>query len=284
MWGKSAAVTAVAVLGLTGCNTDPMWEPEQSVDAPTVRIDRPGGVDVPDIQIAGAREVDLVESVLEYRALYHRSLTALRDYYRDHGYESKRVWAVNELKDVGRIKPYRYILSGEIPSDRLAPRDSIAEADALLERGRALMTEGGHELPILYRKNKMRQALATFRELIETYPSSDKIDDAAYFCGEIHKEYFSGDDLIAVRWFERAFTWNPETTHPARFRAAAVYDLRLHDRDRALELYRQVLDHETFNKSNVSFAVRRIEQLTSELEPTEVREPVKSAAFDGDDE
>ena len=41
-----------------------------------------------------------------------------------------------------------------------------------------------------------------------------------------------------------------------------TYDFRLHDRARALELYRQVLDAETGNKSNVSFAVTRIDQLT----------------------
>ena len=103
---------------------------------------------------------------------------------------------------------------------------------------------------------------AEFRQMIKQYPSSDKIDDAAFFCGEIHKEYLPGQELIAVRWYERAFEWNSETPHPARFQAAMVYDYRLHDRDRALELYHATLESEADDASNVRFATRRIRELT----------------------
>ncbi len=262
MRGIMAVILGCGCVAANGCNTDPIWEPHQSAEAPTTRIDRPQGIDLPDIRIADAREVDLVEQMMEYRALYHRTLKGLHAYYRERGYESKRVWAAQELSQVKRITPFRYILSGEIPSDTLVPRDSIPEADALFQRGRTLMEEGGHSLPALYRRNKMREALAVFRELIEQFPASDKIDDAAFFSGEIHKEYFKGHERLAVRWYERAFIWDSATPYPARFQAAAVYDLRLHDRDRALELYRAVLDREASNRSNVSFAVRRIDQLT----------------------
>jgi hypothetical protein len=47
-----------------------------------------------------------------------------------------------------------------------------------------------------------------------------------------------------------------------------VYDYRLHDRDRALELYQQVLTQETGDANNVNFAVRRIAALTEEAAPT----------------
>ncbi len=257
----------VAWMGCAGCNTDPMWEPSQRARGPLGSIDRPDGVGLPDIRIADAHEVDMVEQVLTHRAMYHRSLQALHDYYQQHGYESKRTWTLNELADVKRIRPYRYILDAEIPSSDLQPRDSIAEADAMFERGLVLLKEGGHNLPFVYREGRLREALATFRELIERYPSSDKIDDAAFYCGEIHKEYFKGEEPLAIRWYERAFTWNPQIQLPARFQAAVVYDYRLHDRDRALELYQDVRRVETFNQSNVIFAVARIEQLTSDRLP-----------------
>lgn len=256
-------LAAAVVFGiLTGCNTTAVWKPRQDVQGPTTKIDHPEGIDVPDIVITDAQEVDLVEQLLMYRANYHRSLQALHDYYRERGFETKRIWASHELADANRIKPFRYLLSAEIPSDRLVPRDSIPQADQLYERGLALLNEGGHGIPVFYRDDKMRQALSVFRQLIEKYPSSDKIDDTAFFCGEIHKEYFKGEDRIAVRWYERAFTWDPQTPHPARFQAAVVYDYRLHDRDRALELYHDVLTREKSNKSNLAFATRRIEQLT----------------------
>ncbi len=263
---QTANAALISILIVAGCNTDPAWEPDQRAEGPTTRIDRPEGIDLPDLQIADAREVDMVERVLMHRAMYHRSLAALREYYRETGYETKRIWAANELRDVSRIKPYRYIVAGEIPGNTLRPIESISAADDLFARGETLMLEGGHSVPGLFRKQKMREALTLFKELIESYPTSDKIDDAAFFCGEIHKEYFKGDEEIAVRWYERAFTWNPDIQRPARFQAAAVYDLRLHDRDRALELYRGVVEHENFNRSNVSFALHRIDQLTWEKE------------------
>jgi len=261
---RALAVALFVLWGMAACNTDPVWEPRQKAEGPTTSLSNPEGVDVPDIQIADSREVDLVEQVLEYRALYHQSLKALQEFYRRGGDHTKGVWVASELADVERIKPFRYILAAEIPPEKLTPRDQIAEADALYERGLALLDEGGRRTPLLYRESKMRQSLAAFRELIEKYPSSDKIDDAAFFCGEIHKEYFKGEEPIAVKWYERAFTWDPETPHPARFQAAVIYDYRLHDRDRALELYQQVIQVETGDRTNVNFSVRRIGELTED--------------------
>jgi len=272
-----AAVVMVALCA-SACNTDPLFESRQRPEAPVVKIDEPEGIHLPDITIVDAGEVDLVEQVLTHRALYHQSLQNLRDFYRDHGYEAKRQRADRELAGLNRITPYRYIVSAEIPSDRLDPTSSIADADALYERGLELLKEGGHSLPIVFREQKMREALAAFRELIETYPTSDKIDDAAFYSGEIHKEYLQ-DDRLAVIWYERAYEWDPQTPHPARFQAAVVYDLRMHDRQRALQLYQDVLRFETAEKSNVRFAVRRIEQLTKELQPGEVTDVDTPAAF-----
>jgi hypothetical protein len=70
---------------------------------------------------------------------------------------------------------------------------------------------------------------------------------------------------LAVKWYERAWTWNPDTPHPARFQAAVVYDYRLHNRARALELYHAVLEHETADDKNARFATRRIGELSSEV-------------------
>ncbi len=248
------------------CNTDPLWAEHQKVDAPLTDRGSPSGITLPDIQIADAHEVDLVEDVLARRAMYYRTLRALHDYYRDRGNAQKQTWAATELLAVERVQPFKYLLSAEIPAEDLRPVDAIAEADAIYERGLDLMKKGGHGVPALYSEETMLEALAVFVDLISQYPSSDKIDDAAFFCGEIHKEYLKDQEPIAVRWYERAYTWDSETPHPARFQAAVAYDYRMHDRARALELYRLVLDQETFNKSNVSFAVTRIHQLTVEQE------------------
>ena len=261
-------VIAVVLVTLQcACRTDPLFKSRHKTDAPLTSLDRPEGVDVPDLVVVDAQEVDLVEAVLANRAVYFRSLEALRDFYRRKGHHRKQQWADQEIADVRRIQPFKYILDGEIPSTRLRPTDSIPEADALYSKARELLKQGGHKIPALYREDLMLEALKTFRQLITSYPSSDKIDDAAYYCGEIHKEYFKDQEEIALRWYERAWTWDPDTPHPARFQAAAVCDYRLHDRARALEHYHQVLEYEADHRSNAAFAVTRIHFLTQDLEP-----------------
>jgi len=262
------ALASLCVLLSAGCNTDPLWQERQRVDGPLTELDTPEGVVLPDIQLVDAHEVDLVEQVLTHRAMYHRTLGMLHDYYEGEGYEHKRRWTEQELAAVERTPSFKYLLSAEVPAEDLRPLASIGEADEMYQRGLALLKDGGHGTPALYRQELMLQALETFVDLIRTWPSSDKIDDAAFFCGEIHKEYFKDHEPIAVRWYERAWSWDPQTPHPARFQAAVVYDYRLHDRARALELYRQVTQLETRNTSNLSFAFQRITELTNLKEET----------------
>lgn len=260
--GMSVAVFCVAVaVGILGCNVEGRRSTIAGVpttdSARLVRADQ--GI---DMSTAEVQEVDLVEAVVGHRQHYLRTLRQLHDYYHSHGYTTKQQWAAFELQGMNRVQKFRYLLDAEVASDDLRPEDRIDEADALYEKGLELMRRGGHGVPGIYRQDRMIEAADLFRELIERYPSSDKIDDAAFYCGEIHKDYLPGQELIAVKWYERAYTWDPQTPHPARFQAAVVYDYRLHNRDRALELYQAVVKHETGNKSNVRFATRRIRALT----------------------
>jgi len=191
-------------------------------------------------------------------------LKELQQYYEDQGNATKLAWANFERLGFDRTQQFQYILDAEVPSADLRPVDSIPEADELYNQAMKLMLKGGRYIPILYREQHMIQALKSLKTLIRLYPTSDKIDDAAYYCGEIHKEYLKGQELIAVRWYERAIQWDPQTPHPARFQAAVVCDYRLHDRARALEFYHGVLEHESnLHITNTRFASRRIYELSS---------------------
>ncbi len=263
----AAAVCLCIGVGIGGCNVDGRWArsrafagPEQE-QASSARLT--GLQEGVDIAIANAQEVDIVEALLGYRQHYHRSLEQLRDYYRSHGYLSKQQWTEFELQGLRGVKQFRYLLDAEVASDALRPVEQIQEADALYDKGLELMQRGGHDIPGVYRQDRMIEAAELFRQLIERFPNSDKIDDAAFLCGEIHKEYLPGQETIATRWYERAYTWNPDTPNPARFQAALVYDYRLHDRDRALELYRAAVQFESAHTGNARFASRRIDELTS---------------------
>ncbi len=270
------ALSVCVAVGVAGCNVEgrgarSQWPAEPGASTTPARLVRAGeGI---DIAIADAREVDLVEALVDHRKQYHHTLQRLHDYYEFHGYTAKQGWAALELQGLRGVKASYYLLDAEVASDVLRPTEEIGEADALYDEASGLMRRGGHDVPGLYRRDRMIEAAGVFREIIQRYPASDKIDDAAFFLGEIHKEYMPGQELIAVRWYERAYTWNPQTPHPARFQAAVVYDYRLHDRDRALELYQAASQHETAHKGNLRFATRRIRELTSGGQSTQPNNP-----------
>lgn len=225
------------------------------------------------INLADAREVDLVEALALNRQNYEQYLRALITYYNDTGYRHKAAWAERELSDLMTVKTYRYLVDAEIPGAELRPRDSIAAADGLYADAVNYMKQGGwHGLPLIYNTKKLKKAIEKFNMIIREYPTSDKIDDAAFYAAELYKEYFN-DNLRAVQYYRRTWEWNPETEHPARFQAAVIYDFRLHDRDRALELYQQVIEYEHRNRSNLRFSADRIKQLTENAEKSTPVEP-----------
>ncbi len=117
---------------------------------------------------------------------------------------------------------------------------------------------------------KLRQALGLYNELIQQYPSSDKIDDAAYKAGRIY-DYLKNYELAAV-YYQRAFQWNEATTYPARYRAAWVMDQKLRMHKEALVLYQLAIVKESRYSDNVEFAKERVAALSKpmpEIEPEE---------------
>lgn len=217
------------------------------------------------INIAEATEIDLVETLARHRANYANYLVALRNYYIQKGYSQKAKWAERELADLRLVKTYAYVVPAEIRrADEARPIESIPEADALYADAMNYAKQGGYQgIPLVFDQRMLKKALEKFNQIIRDYPTSDKVDDAAFRCAEIYKEYFN-DNERAVVYYQRAWEWDPQTPHPARFQAAVVYDYRLHDRDRALELYNEVVQKETRIRSNVRWSVERIKQLTGE--------------------
>jgi len=253
-------VALVVSLASAGCSTvSPIdsWTQTQRATAPRT-ISGETGV---DIETVSPEEVDLVEAVVKNREAYRKNLKRLHDYYSEHGYATKQGWAAYEMDGLSKVKPFRYLLDAEVPAAALTAKDSIPEADKLYEKGRELMRRGGYGIPAVYREDRMIQAAEVFRDLIRRYPTSDKIDDAAYLCGEIHSEYLPGTDMIAVKWYERCWTWDPATPYDAKYKAATIYDYRLHDRATALELYHQVVDEQR-DKRHARQAQARIAELT----------------------
>ncbi len=247
-------LVAGSLLVATGCRTDGFYRTRPPEGTLVVT----GG----QVGAYSGQEVDLVERLVTERDRYLESLKRLRAHYERTGNVEKLTRVEHELDGMGKVLTFRYLLDAEVPPADLRPTESIAAADEAYIKAYDLLRRGGHGVPALYREDLMVQSLKAFRGLIAQYPTSDKIDDAAFYCGEIHKEYFPNQETIAVLWYERAFAWDPATPHPARFQAAVLYDYRLYNRARALELYRAVEREEQGSTSNLHFATRRIWELT----------------------
>jgi len=227
------------------------------------QVDEADKSSLKSIDLAHFSEADRVEQLYQLRANYRLILQSLIQFYDENGQPNKATRARQELQDLKMVRNYPYLVEVDIQDTNLVPRDNIVEADRLYVEAYKEY-KSGQVLPFMNDKRKLKDALDKFVLLIKSYPTSDKIDDAAFYAGEISKEYFD-DDVQALRYYEMALKWDPRTPHPVRFQAAVVYDFRRHDRARAMALYQRVLKEEQdMDQTNTNFAATRLRQLLEE--------------------
>ena len=202
----------------------------------------------------------LVEYTVAARKAYLAALDELAQFYerqdRD-SYTAKRVRNLQARLDPTRM--YAYFLDAEIPGPDLKPVESIPDADKLYANAMKLY-RSGQIAPGITHYTKEKQALMLLQQLVRQYPRSTKIALAAYYIAEIYKEYRE-ENLRAVHWYERAWQWDPTITEPARFQAAVIYDLRMRNFEKAIELYREALKYDPPRLGNARFCTNRIEEL-----------------------
>jgi len=211
------------------------------------------------VKVVQPAETDIVEQLAINRQAYRQGLERLIKYYNETGNNMKLSWAKKELAALDRMPQYNYIIEASLAGPNLKAGTEITEADNLYYEGLTL-EQKAKRLVVIRDDDLLRLALDKYNELIRKYPSSDKIDDAAYRAGCIY-EYFN-DYSIAVLYYQRTYQWNPESTYPARYKAAYILDKKLHRRDEALELYKQALEKEKLGEIYKEFTEKRIEQLT----------------------
>ena len=212
----------------------------------------------------GVGEALLVEYTTQARNDYVAALNDTIVMYRQKGDPIKieHVERVKERLDL--TETYGYLEPIDVPPPDLRPEVVDSRAEAIYARALKLHKEG-KLVPLFPDRRKQRRALELFLTVVREYPSSTRIAESAFYIAEIYKEY-RGQNWLAVRWYERAWQWDPAITHPARFQAAVIYDLRLHQRKEAIELYKQVIQHERhMSWTNTNFAYERIEKLQEEL-------------------
>lgn len=265
--GSSATVEAVATEGTDEAaapqlNGEPVAErfvdsaPEQ---APKAKEYDRGQSPVVDIEIRGdSSEAELAERLAVIREQYRLTLQALKQVYVDQSNAKKVRLVEKELEGLAAVEKPEYLSEVQIAPANLVARDSIAAADKLFKEG---MDFKNYPAWPNEKRGKLRTAVEKFTTLIREYPTSDKISEAAFRLGEIYEGWYYEDFEKAAVAYERAFQWNPKTILPAKFRAARLYDEKLMRRDKAVELYKQVV-LENLYKDDTHRAAKRVLELT----------------------
>jgi tetratricopeptide (TPR) repeat protein len=213
----------------------------------------------PVMQPPDTGESDIIEQVAINRHAYRSGIESLIAHYEKTGNEMKLAWAKNELKGLDKVRQYNYITETIVPPESL--RAGPFSADAELMYGDAVRLEKkAKTLGIFTNERRLRSALDKYNELIQKYPSCDRIDDAAYRAAKIC-EYFK-DYTIALLYYRRTYQWDPQTVYPARFKAAYILDTFQHRRAEALRIYQQALRKDNLSRTQKELAQQRVAELT----------------------
>ncbi len=219
-----------------------------------------------DVSVVEAGEADIIEQMSINRLAYRQYLESLVAHYKKTGNNMKLKWAKDELKRLNKMPQYKYIIEASVAGPNLKAKSSITIADYMYDEAYRL-EKRAKRLIFIKNENLLRVTLDKYNQLIRKHPSSDKIDDAAYRAGGIC-EYFK-DYKIALLYYQRAYQWDPDTIHPARFKAAYILDKYLHRRAEALELYQQAVKKRNLRMNYKRSAEKRISELTKSGESLE---------------
>jgi TolA-binding protein len=191
-----------------------------------------------ETDLTGMGEVGLVEEVARTRKAYARALDSLKNYYRGRGNSTKTEWIESEIDAFNKVPRTQYLAVAELAGPNLRPTRRVEAADQLYKEGMNYK-----EYPALPpgKKDYLKVALQKFQTIIEKYPDSDKIADAAFRMGEIYGGWYFQDWGRAVQSYERCWQWDPKTPYPALLNAAKIYDEKLKNRLKAVELYNRVI-------------------------------------------
>jgi tetratricopeptide (TPR) repeat protein len=216
-----------------------------------------------EADLRNQNEVSLVDEVSRTRKAYARAMLALRDYYTSRGNATKLDWVNAEYTAYDKSPKAMYLGVSELGSPTLKPSRRIEAADKLYEEGLQFKDYPAMPAPMSNpgKDTYLKKALEKFQTIIEKYPESDKIDDAAFRMGEIYGGWYFEDWTRAVQCYERCWQWNPRTEYPAVLNAAKIYDKNLKNRAKAVELYNRVLT-ESNNPDQVKQAREAIKNLT----------------------
>jgi TolA-binding protein len=250
------------LLGLAGCGLVAIgWAadtPSKPLTEPSKKNPIPPGDNLPPAVGATGADVALVERCLTARKEYENSLRALYEHYARAGDKLRLQWAEKELMAYHMTwKPSYNLDVKDVPPPTLEARVNIKEANDLYRAAMDYKGKGFGDDFIL----NQRRAEVLLREILEKFPTSDKIGDVAYQLGELYEGRAYKQYDRAAKYYERSTQWVKGHRTDARLRAAALYDKQLNERTKAIQMYRDIVEHDT-DTDRIRQAEKRLGELT----------------------
>jgi TolA-binding protein len=165
-------------------------------------------------------------------------------------------WAEEELLQYHRTVKNAFLLDLDVPPPTLKGAVNIPLANKLYRDALAYKSKGWGTDYV----DNQRRAEILFQKILTDFPQSNKISDTAYQLGDIYEGAANKQYRRAAAYFERCYQWNDKTHFDARLRAARLYDKQINNRTKAVEIYREVMTHETDEKRREE-AQRRIQEI-----------------------
>ncbi len=254
----SLILMVFAALLISGCGNPTPQEVQESKEPKVVEVAGDPLKFIEDDAIR-ATEVQLVEQMVSYRSSYIEQLEKLGKFYDRQGNQMKAVWAKQELDALAKIDKRPYIVVAEITSPDLEASESIAEADGIYMEAVQQITDSRG---VFSDMKGLLAAKEKLENLIATYPTSDKIDDAAWQIAEIYNRDLD-DCYVAMFYYQRVWQWDSDNPYSARFAVAKIYDDEFHNYTRACEFYEKAIQLEPAYTANVTYAKNRIKAINS---------------------
>jgi TolA-binding protein len=208
---------------------------------------------------AGTNDAEHIERVLAARKEYQLALINLYQHYEKAGDRGRMTWVEEELKTYHLMTKPSYRLDiNDVPPATLEAKANIKEANNLYTEA---MKYKGKGMGTDYLLNQKRAEIL-LQEILQKYPTSDKIADVAYQLGELYEGRAFKQADRAAAYFERSFQWRKGTHNDALMRAAMIYDRTLNDRPKAIEMYREEIHTDT-DPARLKEAEKRLAELTS---------------------
>jgi TolA-binding protein len=208
---------------------------------------------------SGANDLPLVERLLAARKEYQMTLETLRKHYISTGDVTRARWAEDELMQFHRMSKQAFNLALDLPPPTLKGQQNIPEANKIFRYAMGYKDKGWRTDYI----DNQRRAELLFQKLLTEYPQSSKISEVAYQLGDLYESKAFEQYERAAAYYDRCYEWNPKTQHDARIRAARLYERRLNNRGKAVQIYKQILTHET-DERRIEEANRRLGELSSQ--------------------